>query len=32
MFSRMEAAADFSTPVIGGDREISASVTLEISY
>lgn len=32
MYSRMEAAADFSTPVIGGEQEVSASVTLDISY
>ncbi len=32
MYSMRESAADFSTPVIGGEQEISASVTLDISY
>ncbi len=34
MFLRAEAAkvADSSTPVVGGEQEVEASVTLQISY
>jgi uncharacterized protein YggE len=28
----VSASADFSTPVIGGDQTVQASVTLQIRY